>query len=75
VVEYLNQHGIGRGVVSIELETWKGPFILPRVEGKDVVNINLSSGVALNAWLTLDLIQRYGPQSWLTRAMLEAMVR
>ena len=73
VVEYLNRHGIGGGVVSVELETWQGPFVLPRVEGKDVVNIKLASGVAFNAGLTLDLIQRYGPESWLTRAMLQAM--
>jgi len=73
VVEYLNQHGIGGGVVSVELETWQGPFVLPQVEGNDVVNIKLASGVAFNAGLILDLIQRYGPESWLTRAMLQAM--
>ena len=73
VVEYLNQHGIGGGVISVELETWQGPFVLPKVEGKDVVNVRLASGVSLNAGLTLDLIRRYGAESWLTRAMLQAM--
>ena len=75
VVDYLNRHGIGGGVVSVELEQWQGPFALPRVEGKDVVQIKLASGVSFQAGLTLDLIRRYGESSWLTRAMLEAMAR
>lgn len=75
VVEYLNQHGIGGGVIGLELEEWAGPFALPKVEGKDVVNVRLASGTRLNAGLTLDLIQRYGAANWITRAMLEAMAR
>lgn len=75
VVDYLNQNGIGGGVDHVYLLAFIGPFSVPPMEGKQVHQVVLANGTDMNAGLTLDLIQKYGPNSWLTKSMLEAMSR
>lgn len=75
VIDYLNKNQIGGGVEGVDPETFVGPVSIPRVEGKEMVQVLLANGCRMQAGLVFDTIRRYGPESWLTKSMLEANAR
>ena len=72
VIDFLNKHNIGGGVATSGLNEFVGPFQVPPVAGKQMLNLALGSGAVMNAGLTLDLMSK-GYPDWLVAGMLQAM--
>jgi hypothetical protein len=72
VIDFLNKNAIGGGVAGSSLNEFVGPFFVPVVAGKLMLNLQLKSGVEMNAGLTLDLMSK-GYAEWLVVAMLVQM--
>lgn len=72
VIWFVNKHQIGGGVKGVAPNIFVGPFVVPPVEGKEMLGVVLNNGVEMNAGLMLDLMGKGYAEQWVVY-MLQAM--